>query len=418
MKICHICYFAARGGAATAAMRLHRALSKQSEDSRFMAVVHENLPDVIPLGTPRKLFFMRQFQRFVHQSYRLAKSTNYSGHTFQLFPGGLVPEILAQHPDIIHLHSIVGEMMSVPEISRLCRHARVVWTFHDGWPYHGTEQYHIPGTVPRYRDGYTRSNHTDHGIDLDRFYWNRKRRHWLDLPLHIISPSHYLAKEIRESVLFCDHPVTVIPHGLSCEEFAPGDRHAACTRLNLNPNADYIGLAAVDFSNRVKGGDLARRLLDRLIKENRKIIFLVAGIAPELAALQSTGRVRCLNMLSQQEMKYFYQVLTMFFNPTRIESFGLTNLEALFSGIPVLSTNQGAIPEVVRHLQTGYLAEPENIDDFLYGFNYLLRNRPRLSENARLTAAEEFSATRMATRHIALYQKAAICNTEKNSSKE
>ncbi len=408
MKICHICYFAARGGAATAAMRLHRALLKQGEDSLFMAVVHENLPDVIPLGTPQKQFFMRQFQRFVHHSYRLAGSTNYSGHTFQLFPGGLLPEILDQHPDIIHLHSIVGEMMSVPEIGRLCRNARVVWTFHDGWPYLGTEQYHIPGTPPRYREGYTRSNHTDRGIDLDRFYWNRKLRYWKEMPLRIISPSNYLAREIKESVLFFNHPVTVIPHGLSAEEFAPGDRNAACARLNLDPAADYIGLAAVDFRNRVKGGDLAQLLLEKIPATDSRTIFLVAGAAPELAALQSTGRVRCLDTLSQQEMKYFYQVLTMFFNPTRLESFGLTNQEALFSGIPVLSTNRSAVPEVVEHLQTGYLADPQKPDDFLRGLDYIRRNRPRLSENARLSALKKFSAEQMAARHIALYREMII----------
>ena len=116
MKICHICYFAARGGAATAAMRLHRALSKQGEDSRFMAVVHENLPDVIPLGTPRKLFFMRQFQRFVHQSYRLAKSTNYSGHTFQLFPGGLVPCFSSLSTEIVPLCNSTKALTSASPI--------------------------------------------------------------------------------------------------------------------------------------------------------------------------------------------------------------------------------------------------------------------------------------------------------------
>lgn len=412
MKICHICYFAARGGAATAAMRLHRALLKQGEDSLFMAVVHENLPDVIPLGTPRKQFLMRQFQRFVHHSYRLAESTNYSGHTFQLFPGGLLPEILARRPDIIHLHSIVGEMMSVPEIGRLCRQARVVWTFHDGWPYLGTEQYFIPGTPPRYREGYTSSNHTDRGIDLDRFYWNRKLRYWKEMPLHIISPSNYLAGEIRESVLFCNHPVTVIPHGLSAEEFAPGDRDTACARLNLDPGADYIGLAAVDFRNRVKGGDLAQLLLQKIPATDSRTVFLVAGAAPE-RALHLSERVRFLDTLSQREMKYFYQALTMFFNPTRLESFGLTNLEALFSGTPVLSTSRGAVPEVVEHLQTGYLADPENPDDFLHGMDYIRRNRLRLSENARLSALKKFSAEQMAAHHIALYRE--MMNPRKNS---
>ena len=98
----------------------------------------------------------------------------------------------------------------------------------------------------------------------------------------------------------------------------------------------------------------------------------------------------------------------MFFNPTRLESFGLTNQEALFSGIPVLSTNRSAVPEVVEHLQTGYLADPQKPDDFLRGLDYIRRNRPRLSENARLSALKKFSAEQMAARHIALYREMII----------
>ena len=405
MKICHICYFAAQGGAAIAAMRLHQALLQHGEDSRFMAVVHQNLPGITPLGTPWKIFFMRQFQRIVHNSYRFARSSNYSGHTFQFFPGGLLPEILAQRPDIIHLHSIAGEMMSVPEIGRLCRQARVVWTFHDGWPYTGTEQYFLPGSAPRYRDGYTHNNHEDRGLDLDRFYWNRTRRYWKDMPLHIISPSNYLAREIRESALFRNNPVIVIPHGLDAEAFSPGDRNTACAELGLNPKQNYIGLAAVDFNNRVKGGDLAKKLVELLVNKNDNVVFLVAGAAAELAAMSSTNRVRCLEELSQQKMQLFYRTLTLFFNPTRLESFGLTNLEALFSGVPVLSTNCSAVPEVVSHLENGYLAEPENLNDFLRGFHYILQNRPRLSKNARAAAKENFSAAQMAEQHVALYRK-------------
>lgn len=407
IKICHINYFAVHGGAAIAAMRLHQALLEQKAASSFMAVVHENQPGVIPLGTPGKYRLMRQFQRLVHYTYHFAKSTNYSGHTFEFFPGRLLPEILNRNPDIIHLHGIVGEMMSVPEIGKLCRHANVVWTFHDGWPYNGTEQYFIPGTLPRYRDGYTRDNHTDGGLDLDRFYWNRKCRHWENMPLHIISPSGYLAREIRESILFHNTPLTIIPHGLSADEFAPGDRNLACAKLHLNPAVEYIGLAAVDFRNRVKGGDLVQTLLAELAKENKRTVLLVAGNAPDLAALQSAsaGQVHCLGPLRQQEMKFFYQTLTMFFNPTRLESFGLTNLEALSSGIPVLSTNRGAVPEVVEHLLNGYLSDPEDISDFLRGIDYIRQNRSFLSQNARRAAVEKFSAKRMAAEHIALYQK-------------
>lgn len=404
MKICHVNYYAKTGGAAVAAKRLHEGLLKLHVDSQFLAVEPQDDDTVIQIGTPFRRTMMKIFQRVVWRSYKLARSENYSGHGFEFFPGGLVPEILAFQPDIVHLHSIVGEMMSIREIGELCRRTKVVWTFHDAWPYTGTEQYYIPGTIPRYKMGYLPSNHDNHGIDLDRFYWTLKRKYWKDLPCLIVSPSNYLATEIQESLLFKEIPVTVIPHGIDLDLYAPGDRSQACLRLNLDEKQHYIGVAAVDLFNHVKGGDLVANFLHQAKDKIGDYTVLIAGHNFP-SNLFPQNRIQYLGALSAVQMQDFFQVIDVFFNPTRLESFGLTNLEAMASGTPVLSTNQAAIPEVVEHLHTGYLASPNDINDFIAGFESIVSRLGIMREKSRTRAIKYFSQKDMVQKYLDIYQQ-------------
>jgi glycosyltransferase involved in cell wall biosynthesis len=402
MKICHVNYYAKTGGAAVAARRLHDGLLRRRINSIFLAVEPEGDDTVIRLGTSSKRILMEIFQRMVWQSYKAAGSKNYSGHGFELFPGGLVEQIVAYRPDIVHLHSIVGEMISIREISELCRQSNIVWTFHDAWTYTGTEQYYIPGTQARYREGYLRKNNDNKGLDIDRFYWNLKKKYWSDISCKIVSPSNYLAKEVRESVLFGKHPVEVIPHGINTDFYSPSDKSRACISLGIDPGQGYIGIAAVDLRNRVKGGDLLMAFLEQAGEKISDYTILIAGSNLKLKLAANT-KIKYLGALSSAQMPDFYRAVDVFFNPTRLESFGLTNLEAMACGVPVLSTDCSAIPEVVQHLKTGYLAKYECIDDYLTGLEFIISNLDRLKKNSRKRAVEYFSEANMIDRYIQIY---------------
>ncbi len=88
-------------------------------------------------------------------------------------------------------------------------------------------------------------------------------------------------------------------------------------------------------------------------------------------------------------------------NPIRWpEPFGLVMIEALAAGTPVLAFPEGSAPEIVRHGQTGYLADDEAS---LAGF---LRQVDRIDRGACYAdAVARFSATRMVADHVALYRQ-------------
>lgn len=83
----------------------------------------------------------------------------------------------------------------------------------------------------------------------------------------------------------------------------------------------------------------------------------------------------------------------LFLLPSESESFGLAALEAMASGLPVVSTLSGGIPEVVTAGETGFLAEVGDVDSLAEHCRVLLTDsqlRAKMSETARQKAASQF----------------------------
>jgi len=72
------------------------------------------------------------------------------------------------------------------------------------------------------------------------------------------------------------------------------------------------------------------------------------------------GRVRFTGFLTGQELSKEYEKADIFVSPTLKEGFGLTVLEAMSYGLPVIASNVGAIPELVEDGVNGLLVEPED----------------------------------------------------------
>ena len=76
-------------------------------------------------------------------------------------------------------------------------------------------------------------------------------------------------------------------------------------------------------------------------------------------------------------------------------------------GTPMVSFNIGGVPDLVRPNITGYLAQPENSDDFCQGIIQLLEDhnlRQKMSKNCREIAITEYPLELQAKKYIELYK--------------
>ena len=92
--------------------------------------------------------------------------------------------------------------------------------------------------------------------------------------------------------------------------------------------------------------------------------------------------------------------------PSRIESFGLTIVEAMASGIPVISTKVGAVPEIIKDGDAGILVPPNDIDALKKAIYFALKNGIRMREKANIARenVKIFSWDLSAKKHIEIYK--------------
>ena len=97
----------------------------------------------------------------------------------------------------------------------------------------------------------------------------------------------------------------------------------------------------------------------------------------------------------------------LFLLPSDKESFGLSALEALASGVPVIGTRAGGLPEVVRDGETGFLCGVGDVDGMAQAAISVLSDRPRWERMSRLAAAdarERFSLDEIVGQYEAFYE--------------
>jgi L-malate glycosyltransferase len=204
----------------------------------------------------------------------------------------------------------------------------------------------------------------------------------------------------------CD--VRVIPNFVSTADFFPAT-DGSCRRA-LAP-ADHKILIHVSNFRPVKRVVDVVRIFARVRRATPATLVLVGDGPDRDAAEQEVDRLglradvrfpgkvdRVADLLRGSDL---------FLLPSQMESFGLSGLEAMACGVPVLATRTGGLPEVVVEGETGYLLPIGAVEEFadralaILG-DAALHARLRAAAAAR---AREFSAERVVPRYEALYEE-------------
>ena len=398
-----------RGGAARAAFRLHRGLRRIGVDARMLVQIKHS-DDASVLG-PRSLAGsvlsrLRPALDFapVLAYRRRGKGVYYPGW----LPGRVGARVRGLAPTLAHLHWITGGFLNVGSM----RHWRLplVWTLHDMWAFTGGCHYDEGCGHYRTRCGSCPVLGSQTRLDLSWLNWVRKRSAYRGLPLHVVAPSRWLAREAQASTLLGDFPVHVIPNGLDLDEYRPLDRLRARELLRLPPDHKLVLFGATSGTSEArKGFSCLQSALTRLAAEwhGQALTAVVFGASTPARPVDiGLPAIYMGSLRDDVTLALLYSAADVYVAPSLQENLSNTVMEALSCGTPCVAFDIGGMPDMIEHGRNGYLARPFDPGDLAVGVRWILEEPARwreLSARARAKVVEDFEIERVARRHLDLY---------------
>ncbi len=423
MKVLHLNYYNF-GGAGIAATRLNQALVESGVDSTLLVCRKQ--------GDPAFVNEASSFQKGLAQirnslSYRGLKRLGFIQNEIKsvnILPSGIIRVINDMNPDVVHLHWINAEMLSIAQLARIKQ--PVVWTLHDMWPFCGAEHY---TTSTRYISGYQKSGVSGRGaeaggqktdrelpdasslrpeafFDLDRWTFLRKQKHWKAWHPHVVTPSRWLAECARQSVLFKNLSVEAIPNCLNLKVFKPLDRAEAKNRFGLPLDKKLILFGAYSPMDIRKGGDLLEAALKQGVDKNWELVVFGASKGEQVAGLKT----HWLGSFSDEDdLAKLYNATDLFAAPSRQDNLPNTCVEAQACGVPVVAFNIGGLSDIVEHETTGFLARPFDTRHLMEGICQVFAQDRHAAEamrkKARENAEKKFSMAEVASQYSTIYNE-------------
>jgi N-acetyl-alpha-D-glucosaminyl L-malate synthase BshA len=230
----------------------------------------------------------------------------------------------------------------------------------------------------------------------------------------VTAPSRYLARATHENLgLPASVPIEVIPNFVDTDAWSPGPAPARPPRIVHSSN--FRPLKRVDDVVRVFAE--VRRTPAGATPIDCELVLI--GDGPERsraeAHVRELGLSDSVTFLGKQLS--FVEVLRgarAFLLPSGSESFGLAALEALSCGVPVVASNVGGLPEVVRDGETGFLLPVGDVPAMAAAVRRLLTDDAlfaRCSQAARADALSRYQRAPMIDRYEAFYRKVVTASS-------
>jgi len=164
----------------------------------------------------------------------------------------------------------------------------------------------------------------------------------------------------------------------------------------------------------IYGVPTAIRALKCIKESHPNVKMSIAGSGPQRNELESMihelglkQEVTLTGRLGPDDMARLYQSADIMLNPSTVDNMPNSILEALASGVPVVSTHVGGIPDMVRDRETALLIEPENPEAMAQAVLELIENQDqaaRLRKNG-LQHVKQFSWPEVKRQWLGIYHR-------------
>ena len=333
---------------------------------------------------------------------KLAHVTGLMGFFSVITTLKLINDLKTKKIELIHLHNIHISFLNYPLLFNFIKKncIKVVWTFHDCWPFTGHCAHFTFNKCDKWINGCFDCRYYNEypatSFDNSRYMYKFKKKLFTNIEdMTIVTPSYWLKGLVERSFLK-DYPVRVINNGIDNDVFQPLE---SCFRKKYDLE-EYFIILGVSFNwNKKKGLDVFIELNERLEKEKFKIVLV--GTNSNLDKELPKNIISIHRTNSAEELSQIYSAADVVVNPTREDVFGLVNIEANACGTPVIMFNTGGCPECINE-KTGIVVDVEDVDSIEENIRCMAQNNYFCKEEC-VKHARNFNLNQKYTEYLSLY---------------
>jgi len=239
----------------------------------------------------------------------------------------------------------------------------------------------------------------------------------------IIAVSHFIKKEII-GIGIDDKKITVVHHGVDQDRFTPGVE----TKSILAKYPQLKGKKIIFHPARIglaKGCDFSIKAMNIVRKKDPNIMLVLAGskniidwgdtqqkdIAYLVDLIKHFGMEDnvLIDMYSLDEVKELYEISDICLYPSSApEPFGLTMLEAMAMAKPMIVTNMGGMPEIIKHGINGFVIPVRDFEAMAGKICQLLDDtklRERFGYTGREMVESQYTKEKVTQETMGVYNK-------------
>jgi len=367
MNIAIVCY-PTFGGSGVVATELGLALARKGHQVHFITYSYPVRLDFLEVNIHFHEVHVEEYPLFHYQPYELALSTK------------MVYVVKTYNIDILHVHYAIPHAyagyMAKQMLKREGIELPMITTLH------GTD-ITLVGSHPNYKEAVTFSINESDGVTA-------------------VSES---LKRDTLRLFNIDREIDVIPNFISLKKHTEPKE---CKRSVMARPDERIITHISNFRKVKRVEDVVRVFTKIQEKIPAKLIMVGDGPDREIAdqLCKNLGiKKRVLFLGNTSDIEQILCFSDLFLLPSMSESFGLSALEAMVAGVPVVSSNAGGIPEVNEEGVSGFLCEVGDIDTMAARALYILEDEARLKEfkKGALEVAKRFDEEKIVPMYEALY---------------
>lgn len=406
MKVLLLNTYDIDGGAAIAVHRLYKGLMGAGTSVKYGVQVKKTVDrDVVIAGSNSGFIKIELSKYWDFLLRKIFKSVNNCYQSFNLISTFDKKIIEVEKPDLIHLNWLGNNFLKPEDLTNISK--PIVWTFHDMWPFLGSEHYIDD---EKYKNSFWTGSQ-EHVSVFESWSWKRKYESWNQLKIVVVVPSRWMKEVASKSILFNKSRIEVIPNGLDISCFKPKNKVKVRKILDLPLDKKIVLFGASGaLVDRRKGFEYFKAAIEILLKEKDfKDKYVVATFGSSNNLVIDGVEVINFGVVNNvTQLVDIYNSSDVMCVPSKMESFGQTASESLSCATPVVCFDTTGLKDIVDHKVNGYRAKPFDSFDFARGISYVLKNNLTgvMSKEARKKAVGKFDIRNTAQQYVKLYKEA------------